>query len=248
MMAAFPFSASALMTAVEEFTRAPDGTALWGNLHRQLQPFGITEMIYGLEALPDPAQDIAPLYNSLSPDWLEAKLSLDLFACDDYVSAARQQTAPMLWSDTSRIAAMSPAARRSYALDVEYGILTGASVPMRFAGGLGASSIGLHASGLSMPDFDRLWLEQSGSIIAIVNAFDTALRRDHLQPLFPLHNEDRDCLLWLAAGLKQKQIAHRLRLSEAQVEKRMMRARRTLNADTSTRAVVNAMILGLITP
>lgn len=237
-----------LQDAAEDFRQATDKDDLWCCLHRQIGHFGIAEAVYGTESLPDPTREVAPLFNSINPAWLEDKLSNGLFECDEYVRAARIDITPMLWSDMALIEAMSPEAKLSFSLDVDYGVLSGVSIPMRFAGGLGASSIGLHANGLTLPEFDRIWAEEQSSIIAIVNAFDTALRSDHVGEVFPLTAMERECLLWLAAGLAQKQIADRLRLTDKQVEKRLGAARAKLKAVTTTQAVANALIFGLINP
>jgi len=87
-----------------------------------------------------------------------------------------------------------------------------------------------------------------GTVTAIVNAFDTALRRDHVGDLIALSSEERDCLSWLAAGLRRKQIADRLRLTDRQLETRLNEARDKLKAVTVTQAVASALILGLIEP
>jgi len=234
--------------AAEDFTKAAGSNDLWRRLHNHLGNFGIAEAVYGTESLPDPTREVALLFNSINPAWLEAKLSNGLFECDEYVRSARIDITPMLWSDMALIEAMSPEAKLSFSLDVDYGILSGVSIPMRFANGLGASSIGCHAKGVALPEFDRIWQMHGDSVTAIVNAFDAALRRDHVGELFPLDADERECLLWLAAGLGQKQVADRLNLSDKQVEKRLGKARRKLKAVTTTQAVATALIFGLIDP
>jgi len=237
-----------IAAAVEDFRAARDSGDLWRRLHRHLDRFAVSGILYGMEGAPDPGRDALPLFNSIVPGWLDDKLGNDLFLCDEYVRAARTDTAPILWSDTTRIAAMPPEARRSLAIDVEYGITTGVTIPMRFAGGMGASSIGLHAAGLSWAEFDRIWAAQRAEMISIVNAFDAVLRRQHIGELFPLTESERDCLNWLSAGLKPKQIAGRLRLTNKQVEKRLASARGKLRAVTTPQAVATALVFGLIEP
>lgn len=239
-----------LQDAVDSFTTAVGVDGLWRCLHQQLGSFGIAEVIYGVEPAPDPTREVSPLLNSITPAWLDNKLALRLFECDEYVRSARAETAitPMLWSDQSLIEAMSPEAKLSFSLDMDYGVLCGVSIPMRFAGKLGASSIGLHAKGLALPDFDRIWLDHANSIMAIVNAFDVTLRQQHIGHVFPLSTQERECLLWIAAGLKPMQIADRLRLTDKQVEKRLTKARHKLKALTMPQAIATALIFGLIDP
>lgn len=234
--------------AAEDFTKAADSHDLWRRLHNHLGNFGIVEALYGMESLPEQVRKIAPLFSSTDPAWLEAKLSNGLFECDEYVRLARIDITPTLWSDKTLIEAMSPEGKLSFAIDVDYGILCGVTIPMRFAGGLGASAIGCHAKGMAFPEFDRIWQAHGDSVTTIVNAFDIALRRDHMEEILPLGADERECLLWLAAGLGQKQIAYRLNLSDKQVEKRIGKARRKLKAATTAQAVAVALIFGLIDP
>ncbi len=68
----------------------------------------------------------------------------------------------------------------------------------------------------------RIWREHGDSVTTIVNAFDAAFLRDHVGEVFPLDAQERECLLWLAAGLERKQIADGLNLTDKQVEKRSL--------------------------
>lgn len=192
------------------------------------------------------------ILDSLHPDYLETKQRLGLLDSDEFIRAALNETTPILWDEGSVVAArmadLSPAARLSLDIDWSFGITTGATLSMRFAGGLGVSAMGCHAAGLSWKEFDHLWREHGDTIVGIANAFDTALRRDHVGELFPLNAEERECLLWLAAGLQHKQIADRLRLTDKQVGKRFETARAKLKATTTTQALATALIFGLIDP
>lgn len=59
---------------------------------------------------------------------------------------------------------------------------------------------------------------------------------------------ERECLLWLTAGLRPQQIAHRLGTHVKTVEKQIEAVRHTLNAATTVQAVAIALIFGLIAP
>ncbi|MDQ2106718.1 autoinducer binding domain-containing protein [Azospirillum isscasi] len=129
-----------LMEAVEDFRQATGAQDLWERLKAQLTVFGVTGLIYGTEAMPDPDRSLGLILNSIqgAGAWLDDKLTMDLFYCDEYVEAARCETAPILWSDTSRLPTISDGALRSLALDYDHGVITGVTIPMRFASGLGA--------------------------------------------------------------------------------------------------------------
>lgn len=239
-----------IQDAAEDFRQATDKGDLWAKLNRHLQPFGITGNLYGTEAMSSPGEELAFILNSCDSQWLDSKMGSGLFYCDEFVRAARCETAPALWGDVSRLDSeyFTSAAKASLDLDFDYGVITGVTIPMRFANGLGTSAIGCHAAHMSWPEFDRIWLEHGDSVTAIVNAFDIALRRDHVEEVFPLDAEQRECLLWLATGLKQKQIAHRLDLSPRQLERRLEAIQAKLKASTPAQAMATALIFGLIDP
>lgn len=237
-----------IQDAAEDFRQAAGKDDLWARLNHQLGHFAITGSLYGAEAMPGPDQQALILLDSFTPGFVQAKLDEGLFYTDLFVQVALTEPAPILWSDSSRFPDLSAEAKRSLDMDWDFAITTGVTIPIRFAGGLGSAAHGCHADGLSWLEFDRVWTEHGDTIIAIVNAFDVALRRDHVGEVFPLTPQERECLLWLAAGLPQKQIADRLNLTDKQVEKRLAQARRKLKAVTTTQAVANALIFGLIDP
>lgn len=237
-----------IQDAAEDFRQAAGKDDLWIRLNRHLGQFAITGSLYGAEAFPGPDQQTLVLLDSLKEGFVRTKLDEGLFYTDLYVQVGLTEPAPILWSDSSRFPDLSAEAKRSLDMDWDFAITTGVTIPTRFAGGLGAGAHGCHADGLSWPEFDRVWTEHSDTIIAIVNAFDVALRCDHVGELFPLSAQERECLLWLAAGAPQKQIADRLLLTDKQVEKRLAQARRKLKAVTTTQAVANALIFGVIDP
>lgn len=63
-----------------------------------------------------------------------------------------------------------------------------------------------------------------------------------------LSPRERECLLWLSAGLRVAKIAHRLGLSEAAVTLYIRNARRKLGARTREQAVARAIQSGEIQP
>lgn len=236
-----------LIEAVEDFRQATGAQDLWERLNARLAIFGITGLIYGTEAMPDPCRPLGLMLNSIRGTWLDDKLTMELFYCDEYVEAARGgETAPILWSDTSRLATISDRGLQSLALDYDHGIVTGVSIPMHFAGGLGASSIGCHADSMSFAEFDRIWAENSGVIAGVVNAFDVRLRGSFKSEIFPLDAREKECLMRIAAGHRVQRIADAMSLTDRQVEKLTISARRKLHATTLPQAIATALIFELI--
>lgn len=240
-----------LLEAVEDFQKATGAQDLWQRLNARLEAFGLTGLIYGSEAMPDPGRSLGLMLNSIQGTgaWLDDKLSMQLFYCDEYVEAARRgETAPILWSDMTRLASASDRALQSVALDYDHGIITGVSIPMQFADGLGASSIGCHADGMSFAEFDRIWAGHSSLIASIVNAFDVRLRADFKADLFPLSAREKECLIRLSKGHRVQRIADAMGLTDRQVEKLTISTRRKLHATTLPQAIATALIFELIAP
>lgn len=63
-----------------------------------------------------------------------------------------------------------------------------------------------------------------------------------------LSPRERECLLYLAAGLRTKEISHKLNLSDATVAFHINNAKRKLGADTREQAVARAVVLGIVIP
>lgn len=240
--------ATALMDAAEDFRQTTGVDDLWSRLRHHLGRCAITGVQYGFGTSPDGTPKTTLILDAFSPGYLEAKIRDGVQQYDAFVMAGFHGAAPLMWSDTSLKEELSPQSKRALDLDWDWGVTTGVSIPLRFAGGLGAGLIGFHAAHMSWGEFDRLWAERGPSLCAIAHAFDTALRRDHAGELIPLADHERECLLWLAAGRRPKQIADRLRLTDKQVEKCLQSAREKLKAVTTTQAVANALIFGLIEP
>lgn len=239
---------SHLLPAVDAFRTAGSSDSLWHALHTHLGRLGITGILYGTEAMPGPGRQANVILNSIGDRWLGDKFTHDLFYCDEYVRVARIDPAPVLWDAIDNLPDISDAARRSLALDYDYGIITGVTVPMRFCDGLGGSSIGCHAAGLSLAGFAHLWQQQGTAITTIVNAFDATLRAGFAAQLFGLSVQEKSCLEYLASGLLIKQVADRMRCTERQMRGIAARARVKLKSVTQEQAVATALVYGLISP
>ena len=238
-----------ILDAVDDFRQAASLDDLWARLHRPLAGFGITGLLYACEAMPDIRKlDFSLILSSYDRAYMDAALASGLFYSNEFTQMAVAETVPALWGDTSRHERMTPEKERALDLDFDYGVTTGVTVPMHFHNGLGTSGVGCHAAHMSWKEFERLWSENARTITAIINAFDVRVRQDHADEIFPLTARERECLLWLAAGLRQQQIAFRLGTHPKTVEKQIDSARRKVKATTTAQALATALIFGLISP
>lgn len=136
------------------------------------------------------------------------------------------------------------------------GVGCGLAVPLRPAPGAGAGGFSL-LTRLRGPAFEA-WRAVHGRDVVLV-AHAAALRlleaaqeeEDAAAPSRDaprLSRRERECLLWLAAGLRNDRIAERLGIARGTVELHLARARRKLGAATREQALVKALCCGLIEP
>lgn len=234
--------------AMEAFRRASSPQDLWACLNASLTPFGIAGSLYGTETVLRSGPGHDQLVNSIRPDWFAAKMASGMFDSDPYVEAARTLEGPLLWSDTSAAEDLLPEQWDALAIDYDYNVLTGVTLPIPFAGGLGRSAMGCHADGLTWAEFERVWADGHEAVTRIVHAFDRLYRADHLPQALALSIEERDVLHRLAAGQRPKAIAPAMRLSDGRCRAVIQAACRKLGAANATQAVAIAVVHGIVVP
>ena len=99
---------------------------------------------------------------------------------------------------------------------------------------------------MSFAEFDRIWAGNAGVIAGIVNAFDVRLRAGFKAEIFPLDARERECLVRLTQGHRLQRIADAMGLTDRQVEKLTISARRKLHATTLPQALATALVFELI--
>ena len=154
----------------------------------------------------------------------------------------------MLWHHDDEWASAPPSLRKRVSIERDLGLHVGVTIP---AGRFCPAHIG--GIGVSMPDvrlaeFDRYWLDKGQNIVAICGLIDLGMRNQHMADLVRLSPRERECLEWLAAGLRPDQIADRLAIGSKSVEKYISGAKRKLKATTRDHAIAKALILGVIAP
>ena len=104
---------------------------------------------------------------------------------------------------------------------------------------------------IDRPAFDKRLTEIQPTLhLAALMAhtkIQTLLRQD-AAAAYNLSERERDCLLWLAQGLRTARIADRLGIKEVTVNFYIGKAKRKLQARTREQAVAKAVMLGLIEP
>lgn len=239
--------------AIDDFRQAESVDDLWRRLHRRLAVWEINGVYYGFQALP--GTRITPNVvnssfhlSSYDPDYIALKFSDENIGNDPYYSYIIKATEPLLWSDLRIFSEFTPEQRQSVSIDFDYNVIVGVTLPFRFFDGMGRAGCSLQSQSLTWNEFDAQWRKQGETINAVVAAFDAAMREDRLNEYFSLSRRERECLNWLADGLRPKQIAHRLGTHVKTIEKQIESARVKLKAATNAQALAKALVLGVINP
>lgn len=132
----------------------------------------------------------------------------------------------------------------------ETGVRSGLSSPVKLInpGHFGGWNFG---SSLKRAEFDKITqlhgqtLRLAGFIIHD-HLQEAAFRQIDQKPAGLLSSRERECLLWLASGLKSAQIAERLNLALVTVDMHFKNARKKLNAATREEALAKAIMSGEI--
>ncbi len=130
--------------------------------------------------------------------------------------------------------------------DIGFGV--GVTVPASRFDERANGGIGLRMADVSVPEFAKYWSLYAEDILTICAMLDAGMRKTHLREIIDLSPRERECLTWIAAGLRTDQVARRLKISDGSVEKYVKNARKKLKAASRDQAVATALIFGLIQP
>ncbi len=104
---------------------------------------------------------------------------------------------------------------------------------------------------LSAEAFERLYHERGMTVymaaVAAFNRIRTLIKQERAADI-GLTERERECLLWLARGMRNDQIAERMGIRPVTVALHLANSRRKLGARTREQALVGAVQLGLVEP
>jgi DNA-binding CsgD family transcriptional regulator len=184
-------------------------------------------------------------YSSLPQTWEEHYKAQAFFRVDPAIPHCAQAVSPMLTG-------VVPPPRRAMAAwrlwedSLSGGFGGGIAIPLRLPGSqLGGFSL---LTGMAGPEFlgwhkdHGRWATLAAHAIdqRIITLAAPPVSRPRLSP------RERECLTWLAIGLRHDRIAEKLGISRPTVELHLVNARRKLNARTREQALARAVALGLL--
>lgn len=221
--------------------------------HSALERLGVNSMMYGAFATKKETE-VAGYSRTMLWKSSHSQAFFDAFGgdaaldLDPSIDHCLENTEIMLWHHDSDWNGAPPDLKRRVSIERDLGLHVGVTVPTtRF------SSRHIGGVGLSMPDikigeFDKFWTDKARDVVAICGLIDMGMRDQHMSDLVRLGRREKQCLEWLAAGLRPDQIADRLAISSKSVEKYIFGAKRKLRASTRDHAIAKALILGVIEP
>jgi DNA-binding CsgD family transcriptional regulator len=225
----------------------------WTVANRALANYGVTSILYSAIAF----------RGEIDPNHLTRSSFLKSNHCQEYFDTFGDETVLdgdltsihcventdiLLWHGVNQWASATPEQRRRADIERDMGLFVGVSIPASRFGAGQIGGLGVSMGNVSLPDFDKLWRSKAANIISICGLLDAGMRRQHLRDVVGLSGREKDCLTWLAAGLRPDQIASRLAIGRSSIDKYIANCRVKLKAATLEQAVAKAILFNLIQP
>ena len=240
--------------------KAQTGGEVWEVAQQALSDLGVASMGYAVipskrEALDRGNTEAAFFVHSYGKEWEDAMQQQPVLDFDLTTSRVLDGFLETHWTDDhlfdsynvspSAIQMAKEQAQVERSLGMKHGVTLGLS--HQSTGGP-TSGVGLCFDSSLAITYDDYWREHKDAIRGISELMDL-----HIGSQFPafhvnLSDREKDCLSYLAFGLRDQEIAYRLNLSHRTVEKYMASAVSRLNSRTRAQALAKALSLRLIDP
>ena len=244
-----------ILQHAEDVARAPTDKAFWDVCSQALADVGINGFGFGLipyatDAAIHGFSSAGFFKHTYSREWADGVALTELLDEDLTVEMIVNGTSEILWNDSTLLEGASSAQLNGDSLEKDLGMEFGASLSLaKNKSGAAISGIGLWAGEVrSNADFARYWEQYRTQIYQISHILDEGLRNKHSGVLVSLTPRERDCLTYLAVGLRPVDICWKLRISEKTLEKYIRSAKEKLSARTRDHAVSKALFLNIIQP
>ncbi|OCC23622.1 hypothetical protein MB02_10655 [Croceicoccus estronivorus] len=230
---------------------AIDFNGRWDGLTKYLGRYGADQVNYGVLDNISFNMNEAPVtfISTMNPEWITyyGEQRLDLH--DPHVGFVREgRLAPYRWSEEVLPHVDGFLERDVVAQTVDAGLRAQINViapdPLGITGPIAGVTIG---SSLQSREFFGCVGKKDLILATAATIFHHhvigEVRRSQVGAK-PLTGRERDCMAYIATGLRTTRIAEKLRLSEVTVEMHLRNARMKLRASTTPQAVARAMIFG----
>lgn len=239
---------------IENIIRATSADDLWDAVMAELANYGVTSLFYGVLASMREAEahglSKSVLWRSNHPQsYFDVYKPIRLLETDLSALRAVYSFEPTFWHDAGHWEDQEPEVQKRSRIEDELGFAVGFSMPLALPthGGV-ISGAGICAGELKAVEFDRMWCDKGTHLQSVLSLLDVGMRKQHFTSFVGLTKREKDCLSWLAAGLRPDQIAEKLGIGYRSVDKYINAAKHKLKAATRDQAVARALIFQVIQP
>ncbi|MEP3179145.1 MAG: LuxR C-terminal-related transcriptional regulator, partial [Lentilitoribacter sp.] len=209
----------------EKARTAESSDAFWKICTKALGASGVTGVGYGIlpysvDAKINGFSKAGFFRHTYSDDWASAFTEKPVIDSDLSVELIVGGTLEILWNDDEIYEQASKSQKLQNDLENDIGMRFGASIALgRNAFGQAISGIGLCVGEIkSDKTFSTYWQEHQEQLRQMCHILDEGLRSHHAQLLVRLTPRERECLTYLAVGLRPAEICWRLKISEKTFE------------------------------
>lgn len=225
----------------------------WEYLTAKFASLGFDQINYAVLNVAEEGRETAPVtqYSTMRADWIDHYLSNRLDLHDPHVRFVREFGYQPYFFASEMASQLEEKEASVINQASEAGLKSQISIIFPAAaselGPTGGMTIG---SSLSAGDFgaamrgNEQWLMAAAMLFHSLSLPEVRRAQMNIQPLSP---RERDCLKYLADGLRIGRIAQRLAISEVTVELHLRNARRKLGASTTPQAIARAIFAGELT-
>ena len=242
------------MPSFEEFTEGladlTDVDSLWRHTANLAYSFGFSSCSLTIAGRRTTGLESTCLKSDLSEEFQSAYRFQGLVDCDPFLQfSCTSLTAKRI--DSSNLSSI-PGASIEHEMFLDHAATAGATsgygIPVRPAGD---EIFGgwLFTSAGRNDDFDRLISDHGRDVhLAAILAYERMAHLGLRKTSVPagLSRRERECLLWLCAGLRVSSIADKLSISESAVNLYVSNAKRKLGTKTREQAIARAIVTGEI--
>lgn len=225
----------------------------WNQSHAALRRHGVTSIFYGALAtrgeLTHRRMSRSIIWKTTHPQVFVDAFGEESLLDDDYtVEHCVNCSDVLFWQEDETWKSTSPKQRARARIERDLGLRVGATVPASCFAGNQIGGVGIAMADVGEREFRRYWRHAGRTLVGICGVLDAGMREQHIAELIGLSGREKECLVWLASGLRPDQIADRLNIGGKSVEKYIAGSKRKLKAATRDHAVAKALVFGLIDP
>ncbi|MDQ1817530.1 LuxR family transcriptional regulator [Massilia sp. CCM 9210] len=223
-----------------EISTSSSSEAAFNVLKEEALRLGMQNVSWGLK--PPVALDGIATFDSYAPEWMARYAENNYLACDPTIKHGLTSMGPFLWSQTKALAPEFWEDADSYGLRVGF-----AQSQWDRHGNCSMLSFSRDRTEFSQSEL-ALKLPQLAWLAPIAHAgMITHINSDKIiETPTALTRRESEILQWVSTGLTSQQIADRLRVTKATVDKHMEAVRSKLCAENKVDAVVKAIRWGII--